>query len=817
MKVNFKSEPIYRGNGHSPVDIHSPTLNGRSNGSLPSDNSRRPDFVAMLAGFAKNLRNRPPRRPRVKGTNLAARARALIGSSFSVKILVPVVGCLAIAVAATFFVVERELARQFDTQARRTLLAANEVVHNSQQFQRNDLLLRFHNLPQVPLWNDVFQSGAPKDLHDTLLTLMGMQKVDIVFYASNKGKILDVVNNASVPHTEFEAAASTALLLALDGSEKADTVRVDGKLYDVFAIPAFDPSSKQIGALVLGSELGIAAAQEFSKMTRCAMALVSDGHVVASTLPALGTSTPFAAAFGRALPSDNDPAKNVKPIALNGQQYYAVSGRFESLAGDASLGYVLLSSRAQALVEQAAAVRLLKWVGISAIIFGALAVCFFVHKATVPLRELRQGAEAVEHGEFSRRVPVRGHDECGQLALVFNQMMESIEESRSRLEKNVEQLKSTQEQLQEQLVFSERLSAIGEFVAGVAHELNNPLAAVVGFSELLKRSPDDENRTRHYDIIFKSALRCKKIVQSLLSFARRDKPKRELASVNTMVESVLDLIGYALRTSNIEVTTHLAANLPPVLADSNQIQQVLLNILANAQQAMEGDRQRGQIKITTELRGPNVRVTIEDNGPGIPPENMSRLFDPFFTTKEVGKGTGLGLSLCYGFIKEHGGSITPSSELGKGAAFVIELPATEGTPVIAEPVALEKSLSRRGEGKRVLVIDDEENILSLIHETLSSQGYEVKVAGNGDKALSELKANHFDLAICDWKMPGMSGKQIYEHLRASDHKICRRMIFISGDVVNADMRRFLEAEKRPCLAKPFTLPEFHTAVEDVLA
>ncbi|HEY2084170.1 MAG TPA: hypothetical protein VGI88_15410, partial [Verrucomicrobiae bacterium] len=321
---------------------------------------------------------------------LLSKVRRLIDSSFRAKVLVPVVGCLAIAVVATFFVVERELARQFDTNARRSLLAANEVVRNAQQFQRNDLLLRFHNLPQVPLWSEVFQSGAPKDLHDTLLTLMDMQKVDIVFYASKKGKILDVVNNASVPHTEFEAAASTALLLALDGTERADTVKVAGKLYDVFAIPAYDPASKQIGALVLGSELGAATAQELGKMTRSAVALVSDGRVIASTLPGLGTSVPFAAAFGRVLPPDNDPSKNVKPLTLSGQPYYGVSGRFDSLAGDTSLGYVLLSSREQGLAEQAAAQRLLTWVGILAIIVGAIGVWFFIHQATVPLRELRQ-------------------------------------------------------------------------------------------------------------------------------------------------------------------------------------------------------------------------------------------------------------------------------------------------------------------------------------------------------------------------------------------------------------------------------------------
>jgi len=233
---------------------------------------------------------------------------------------------------------------------------------------------------------------------------------------------------------------------------------------------------------------------------------------------------------------------------------------------------------------------------------------------------------------------------------------------------------------------------------------------------------------------------------------------------------------------------------------------------------MEGQQAEKQIKITTEFLNPNVRVTIEDNGPGIAPENMTRLFDPFFTTKEVGKGTGLGLSLCYGFIKEHGGSITPVSESGKGATFIIELPASKKSVAKFQSAAPESKIPARfGRGKRVLVIDDEEAILTLVQETLVAQGFEVKVAANGERALSEIKSNHFDLAVCDWKMPGLGGKQIYEHLRAANSQLCRRMIFITGDVVNADMRKFLEREKRPCLAKPFTLPEFHRAVEHMLA
>lgn len=814
--MNFE-HPFPR-NGDTSPDTPPEGRGNGANGTSPPDSTGRSGRGDKLAGSGKDLRDGSSPAIWRKAIALPGRVRRLFGSSLRAKILLPVVGCLVLAVAVTFFVVERELARQFDRDARRTLVAADEVVRYSQQFRRNDLLLRFHTLPQVPLWNQVFQSAAPKDLHETLLTLMDMQKVDVVFYASKRGKILDVVNNATVPQTDFESTAAAALQLALDGTEQADTVRVAGKVYDVFAIPAYDPSGKQIGALVLGSGLGVLAAKEFSQMTRCAVALVSHGYVIASTLPGLETNVPFAAEFGRALPDNDESAGDVKAITLNGQQYYGISGSFESLNGASTVGYVLLSSREQGLAEQAAAQHLLTSVGVLAVVFGALAVWFFIYKAMIPLRELRQGAEAVERGEFSRRVPVRSGDESGQLALVFNEMMESVEESRARLEENVEQLKITQEQLREQLVFSERLSAIGEFVAGVAHELNNPLAAVVGFSELLKKGPDVPNRAHYYDIIFKSALRCKKVVQSLLSFARRDKPKREPVGINGLVESVLDLVGYALRKSNIQVITHLAPDLPSVLADANQIQQVLLNIVTNAQHALEGRQAGGQIKITTEFREPNVRVTIEDNGPGIPPEVMPRLFDPFFTTKEAGKGTGLGLSLCQGFIKEHGGSITPVSESGKGASFVVELPASAQSAAQADTAAPDEKLqSDRGKGKRVLVVDDEQPILLLVQEALGAQGYEVKVAANGEQALAEFKVDSFDLAICDWKMPGMSGREVYEHLQAINPKLCQRMVFITGDVVNPEMRKFLEREKRPCLAKPFTLPEFHAAIEGVLA
>ena len=479
---------------------------------------------------------------------------------------------------------------------------------------------------------------------------------------------------------------------------------------------------------------------------------------------------------------------------------------------------MLLSSREQSLAAMQATRHVLAGMGLIAILFCVAAVWFFINRVSEPLRELRQGAEAVGRGDFNRRVAVRSRDECGQLAMVFNGMTENLQLSRSQLEKTVETLKTTQEQL----VQSEKLSAIGKFVAGVAHELNNPLAAVVGFSEILKKATADA-KSRHYsETILKAALRCRKIVQSLLSFARREQPERKLVSMNSLIEMVLDIVAYSLRTSNIKVVTQLEADLPMVLVDTSQIQQVLLNIINNAHEAIEAGRQAGRLQIVTETRTPNIRITIQDNGPGIPREHLRRIFDPFFTTKEVGKGTGLGLSLCYGFIKEHGGTITPSSELGKGATFLIELPIAEKAETTAEIAALpdvetaEKPDAHEGRGERVLVIDDEKPILNLIHDDFALRGYEVEVADNGKTALNTLEKNHFDLAFCDWRMPGLNGQQVYEQLRRTNPQFCQRIIFITGDVINAQMRHFLETEKRPCLVKPFTLSELHTTVEAVL-
>ena len=453
-------------------------------------------------------------------------------------------------------------------------------------------------------------------------------------------------------------------------------------------------------------------------------------------------------------------------------------------------------------------------VGLFGILLSTAIVWFLIGKITQPLRQLRDSAEAVGRGDFSKRVEVASRDECGELAAVFNRMTENLQASRQELEKTVDTLKTTQNQL----IQSEKLSGIGEFVAGVAHELNNPLTSVMGFAELLQQSEMAEPQRRYLDMIAKSAKRCTKIVQSLLSFARRHAPERKVVCLNEIVESAVEILQYQMRTSNIEVQTQLDPRLPAAEIDPHQMQQVFLNLINNARQAIEAHQPNGCPRITTESAHGRVRAVFQDNGPGIAPENLKKIFNPFFTTKEVGKGTGLGLSLCYGIVSEHGGTITPHSHPGEGATFVIDLPMANTAPMAAEkPVVPEPSQTAQdGVGKRVLVIDDEDSILQMIREALTRSGFKVDVARDGESALRRLGQYHYDLALCDWKMPGLGGQQVYEKLQVSNPDMSRRLIFITGDVVNEKTQEFLRDRNKVCLSKPFTLGEFRSAIGRVM-
>jgi signal transduction histidine kinase len=231
----------------------------------------------------------------------------------------------------------------------------------------------------------------------------------------------------------------------------------------------------------------------------------------------------------------------------------------------------------------------------------------------------------------------------------------------------------------EQLIITDRLASVGELAAGIAHELNNPLTGVIGFAQMVLDKDMPDGIRKDMQVVYSEAQRAAQVVKNLLSFAQKHAPEKQLMSINSIIDKVLELRAYEQKVNNIRVNTRLVPDLPGVRADYFQLQQVFLNIIINAEYFMIEAHNGGNLAITTERAGDIIKVSFADDGPGIAEENLGHLFDPFFTTKEVGKGTGLGLSICHGIVAEHGGRIYVESELGEGATFIVELPiGTDG-------------------------------------------------------------------------------------------------------------------------------------------
>jgi two-component system NtrC family sensor kinase len=368
--------------------------------------------------------------------------------------------------------------------------------------------------------------------------------------------------------------------------------------------------------------------------------------------------------------------------------------------------------------------------------------------------------------------------------------------------------------LQDQLIQSEKMSAIGQLIAGIAHDLNNPLASVVGFADFLAESGDvPPALAEPLRVIRQEAERAATIVKNLLSFARRQEGERLPQAVQPMLESVLGLLRNELMALKVEVTLTVEPGIPEIEMNPNQIKQVFVNLLNNAAQAIASTGRPGRISITAKRWLDGVAVSVGDDGPGIPEELLPRVFEPFFTTKTEGEGTGLGLSICQGIVKEHGGRITLESSPGAGSIFTVELLGGSRPPVPIQPIPP----TAGGGALRVLVVDDEPHILHYMRATLESWGHAVEVASDGTEAVERALVTPFDVIICDLRMPRLGGREMYNNLARAHPAIAKKVIFATGDTVRGDTLQFLETLGRPFLHKPFTLAELRTVLGSVNA
>ncbi|MFQ5524595.1 MAG: ATP-binding protein, partial [Acidimicrobiia bacterium] len=385
--------------------------------------------------------------------------------------------------------------------------------------------------------------------------------------------------------------------------------------------------------------------------------------------------------------------------------------------------------------------------------------------------------------------------------------------------KDITERKRVEEELQRQRearVQSEKVAVMGSMLAGVAHELNNPLGLILGHITLFRETAGDGPLLQRVDKIDQAAQRCARIVKNFLALALQRPPERQRVQLNQVVREAVELLAYQLRVDNVEVTRNLAKDLPVLWADPHQLHQVVVNLISNAHQAMRQSAPPRRLILNTLFDREQGQVSFEvvDTGPGIPPESQLRIFEPFFTTKPVGQGTGLGLSLCQGFVQSHGGSIRVESQPERGTSFLIQLPVIE--PPEAELGAAEVEAPPPPRGKTILVVDDEAEIAGLLAEMLRADGHQVETAADGAVALVRLQERTYEVILCDVRMPELDGPGLYRELERCHPGLRERVIFITGDELGPETREFLEVTRAPRLGKPFDRQDVRRAIEWVL-
>jgi two-component system NtrC family sensor kinase len=404
----------------------------------------------------------------------------------------------------------------------------------------------------------------------------------------------------------------------------------------------------------------------------------------------------------------------------------------------------------------------------------------------------------------SSRVPRKfSPSEEGVMIAVGRQLATTIEKVHlyNETKKAYEDLRRTQEQLLQ----SEKMSAVGQLISGVAHELNNPLTAVLGYAQLLESEQLEPRVHEFIQKLRKQALRTQKIVQNLLSFGRQHKPSRVHVDLRSVVEDTVALRDYDLKVNNIVVHREFQAVLPSVVADPHQIEQVYLNIINNAADAMLEAGRGGDLRIRLRAERGRVITEFHDSGAGF--LDAKRAFDPFYTTKGVGKGTGLGLSICYGIVKEHGGEITAHNHPAGGALVRVSLPEAVGEKPMSES---ERIVARRGSmlDGCVLLVDDEEAVLDFEREVLTAAGLRVISATSGAAALESLKEDEFDAVFLDSKIPGeWSSEDVYHWIEQQRPSLVSKTVLVLSNLSDPGVRSFVDATKVLCLVKPFEVAD----------
>ncbi|MFA5629010.1 MAG: ATP-binding protein [Dehalococcoidales bacterium] len=444
-----------------------------------------------------------------------------------------------------------------------------------------------------------------------------------------------------------------------------------------------------------------------------------------------------------------------------------------------------------------------------------------VHESSFPIPNCPQAKMLKDSQKTTIEVYHNDFDEYFEVTVSPIKDADGVIDGAVHIMRNITQVKKAEEEkriLQEKAEISGRLALVGEMAAGIAHEINNPLTGVIGFSDMLLEKDMPPDMKEHVKIIAESSHRVADIIKRLLTFSRQHKPMKTVANINSLIDNILHMRSYVLKSDNINVVTEYDQTLPLIEMDPGQIQQVFLNLIINAEYAVKKADRRGELVVKTAKLDNKVRISLQDNGTGISEETKKRLFQPFFTTKPVGEGTGLGLSLSHSIITEHGGTLSVESEPGEGATFIIELPITNhyAQNTSSDP-PLPEDDPQNPIKTSILVVDDEITVRQFIKSSLSDTQYSVDTAANPVDALQIMREKNYDIIILDIRMPNMNGQELYKKIIEIKPQMSQRVIFITGDLFNTDVKNFLEMHNLPSISKPFDRETLEEKIKDVLS
>jgi signal transduction histidine kinase len=422
---------------------------------------------------------------------------------------------------------------------------------------------------------------------------------------------------------------------------------------------------------------------------------------------------------------------------------------------------------------------------------------------------LVRAAEQLAAGNLAARSEIGGRDELGRLGRAFDSMALAFANDADEKKRSTEVLAQQREALHQR----EKLAALGSLLAGVAHELNNPLSVVVARAVMLEEQGHPATQSAALKIRT-AAERCARIVRTFLAMARQQPPQRGAVAINEVISAALDITAYTVRTSNIEIEVDLADDIPPVLADADQLHQVLMNLIVNAQQILRDRAGRRRIRVASRYDPDErvIRIVVADNGPGIPEHLRARVFEPYFTTKPTGAGTGVGLAVSHGIVEAHGGTLTLDCPEMGGVLFTITLPVCPMDAAGVQPgPGSEASAGRRN----ILIVDDEAEIREILAEILTSAQHRVSVVSSGREALERMEAEQYDVILTDVRMPDLDGRALYREIERRWPEQAARVVFVTGDSLASALHVFASEVGRPVIEKPFVPRDVRRVVAEV--